>query len=82
MGLIRAIRGWLSHTTMIWVKLEDTLTIDNPAIFDKALSDDEITNLYVSSNTIPDPTWHFVVIIFRRFGRQEYYLDGKQIFSY
>ena len=74
--IMKAIRFWFCHTTTCWMKFEDKFVVMNLAIFDKILSAEEMTFL---RTVVDDKSWHHIVIMFRRFGKQEFYMDGKPI---
>ncbi len=76
------IRFWFRHTTMFWIAVdgENNVVFQNCAtIFDKVLPKATIKQLYNSGIVIEDKDWHWIGIRFRRFGRQEFYVDGHQV---
>ena len=68
-----AIRFWFSHSVVVWIKAESNeALIENPV---RAVTRDEI--LKSVTKELEDNTWHHLVFIFRRFGRNEFYVNGR-----
>jgi len=71
--VLNMIRYWFHHTTVFWLNAD---ALDNLAVFDKALSADEIALLCDEKQVYQ---WHHIAIIVKRFRKPKFYLDGSHI---
>ncbi len=79
--LINKIYFWFCHSTVLWIKvdiLDNVILRDSCTIFDRVLPIEEIQCFY-TTGVIDDNLWHHIGIVFRRFGKQEFYLDGHRV---
>lgn len=73
-----AIQFWFGHTVAVWIKVENDEALKNsPALLSRAITRDEILKRYIDTKELGNNTWHHLVFIFKRFGRNEFYVNGK-----